>query len=295
MTWASKAVLSIVMSRLAGLVKTVEELDGKADTYRGEIWGSIVNLNGDDRHFLFSRQSLADQTGLDVKSITNAKRDLDSRGIVKWTRFRRADGGDDKHALEPQETFKIRIRPAGENSCFVDWVGEGKMAGRGGKSGNYPEGKVATTPRGILASTGRKSGNRNDHPRDYHPPCLITNKSYHSRSRRTKPSQPIEFCCRQEGRQTRSKAAGWPNLKPWNLANPNDLLSVHSILASTGLVGDHHDGLRLVVLASVMARRLAHRRPRAYFATILRQGFTTFGPADIDHAAAKLILRELDA
>ena len=34
LTWASKAVLSVVMSRLANMVKPVMELDGKADTYR---------------------------------------------------------------------------------------------------------------------------------------------------------------------------------------------------------------------------------------------------------------------
>jgi len=123
LSWASRAVLSIIMSRLMDCLAAIDEADGKAELHVDELWGSLANLNGDDRRWLFSLASLSDQTGLDHKSVTAAKRDLHRRGIIRWTRFQNEDGGDAKHALEPREDFRVRVTPMErEGYCWVDWL-----------------------------------------------------------------------------------------------------------------------------------------------------------------------------
>ena len=81
--WCARAVLSVVMSRLASLKAAVDKQDGEGLS-ADDLEGSIENMGGDDR-FQFSLRWLTEKTGLDHKSVTKAKAILNHRfHIVNW-------------------------------------------------------------------------------------------------------------------------------------------------------------------------------------------------------------------
>jgi hypothetical protein len=113
--WSSKALLSIIMARLAGLTKAAQEQGIQPDA---EVWGEIANM-GDYKRFRFSLARLERITGLSRDALVGAKRELASRKIIKWSRDLRKDGGWDADILMPSENFTVAITPAGEGRCFV--------------------------------------------------------------------------------------------------------------------------------------------------------------------------------
>jgi hypothetical protein len=175
-----------------------------------------------------------------------------------------------------------------------------------GKSGQYPTGNLGIEGTGNLGKGDGKTGHRNDLE------ALISKRMYlqgNDHSTFTTPDggrKRLELFEIRSGRsipvirpQRRPRAhrrlRGWPDLSPFDLWNSIDLANAHELLVATGFASEGYDGLRRIVLAAVMARRLAQRRPYGYFATIVLQGFTHFGPADRDHDEAKAILREIFA
>jgi hypothetical protein len=84
----------------------------------------------------------------------------------------------------------------------------------------------------------------------------------------------------------------WPDFRAIGLANPCDLFSAHQLLIGFGHAEDSYDDLRRVVLASIVALRLASHDPIGYFARVLRSGLN-FAVTDRDHEAAKRMIRRV--
>ena len=118
--WGSKAVLSIVLTRLATMRRVVHEANGKADLDSDDLWGSIANLGGDER-FRFSLAYLHEQTGLRKGAIIEAKRWLNTYGLIDWCRTEGLHGGDGRDSLTPSETFRVLVTPAGEGTVWLDF------------------------------------------------------------------------------------------------------------------------------------------------------------------------------
>lgn len=94
-------------------------------------------------------------------------------------------------------------------------------------------------------------------------------------------------------RRRRRQEDTFPDLSPFDLFDSIDIHNAHELLVATGHGHDSYDGLEQTTLAAVLARRLAKGSVAAYFAHILKHGFSRFGPADKDRAAAKRIIREI--
>jgi hypothetical protein len=121
--WSSKAVLSIVMAQLMKIVSVIEREEGKADLSAGsaeEIWGSIANIGDYDR-FRFSLDSLCEKTRLSRPAVIAAKQDLHRRKIIEWVWDERDDGGTATDSLKPRDTFRVKVTPASEGRCYVEY------------------------------------------------------------------------------------------------------------------------------------------------------------------------------
>lgn len=180
------------------------------------------------------------------------------------------------------------------------------MGNRDGKSGQYPTGNLGIEGTGKLGKGDGKTGHRMDLQGKVFKRMDLKG-SYRSTVATPDGSRArVEFlhfqtsespCSSSRDRQVRAKrrrSGRWPNLSSFDLRNPIDIHNAHCLLASLGWADDSYDGLYRIALAAVMARRLASKNPQGYFAKIVRDGFTKFGPADKDWACAKAILRELD-
>jgi hypothetical protein len=125
--WAARAVLAIIMARLAGVAKAVQEVS-QADLGPDDLAGSIDNLAGDKR-FRFSLRSLTEHTGLTRESVVRAKRFLNHRaGIVCWSGPAAGEGSAIADCLEPNWRFRVLVRPASEGRCYLAF-------GRGSENG----------------------------------------------------------------------------------------------------------------------------------------------------------------
>lgn len=93
-------------------------------------------------------------------------------------------------------------------------------------------------------------------------------------------------------RKPRNRAKRWPDFRALDLSNTNDLFTAHQLLVAFGKARDDYEGLRQVVLAAVIARRLAERSPHGYFVAVLREGMG-YLVTDRDHDEAKRIMRDL--
>jgi hypothetical protein len=104
--WSAKALLSVIMARLAAFKKTMEVQDG-IEPDDDDFWGGMDNLGGEVR-FQFSLDRLARETGLHRESVVDAKRLLCKLGIIKWSPTDTAD------VLMPREAFRVVVTPASE-------------------------------------------------------------------------------------------------------------------------------------------------------------------------------------
>jgi len=120
--WSAKALLSIIMARLAALRKTVEDQEG--ETNDDDFWGSLDNMGGEDR-FRFSLHCLEHVTGLHRESIVDAKRRLASLKIVHWF-----DGDDRGQLLVPNTRFRVVVTPASEKGRVFLEFKEGSETGQ---------------------------------------------------------------------------------------------------------------------------------------------------------------------
>lgn len=112
--WSAKAVLSIVMARLAALKKAIEDQEG--ETNNDDFWGSLDNMGGEDR-FRFSLDHLQKETGLSRPAIVDAKQKLAKLRMIEW----RASVTSD--VLMPCERFRVRLTPVSPGRVFIEFAG----------------------------------------------------------------------------------------------------------------------------------------------------------------------------
>ena len=110
--WSTKAVLSIVMGRLAAMKSAIERQDGTGLDAE-DFWGSLENMGGEDR-FRFSIDRLERETGLHRESVVDAKRRLASLKMVDWL-----EGNERGQLLIPNKAFRVVVTPASEGRCFI--------------------------------------------------------------------------------------------------------------------------------------------------------------------------------
>jgi hypothetical protein len=119
--WCAKAVLSIIMARLASLAAAIERQDGNG-LDASDLEDSIENMGGDDR-FRFSLEFLENQTGLTRHSIVRAKELLNHRfGIVKWSGEGWTPGtATPVDYLVPNWDFRVIETPTSPGKCYLDF------------------------------------------------------------------------------------------------------------------------------------------------------------------------------
>ncbi len=117
--WCARAVLSIVMARLASLKKGVENQDG-VGLDADDLEGSIENMGGDNR-FKFTLKTLTTCTGLTRESVIVAKSRLNCQfRILCWQEGEdNGTGQTPPDYLLPNWDFRVVVTPASEGKCYV--------------------------------------------------------------------------------------------------------------------------------------------------------------------------------
>ena len=110
LNWSARAVLSVIMSRLAKY-RSLPEVEHEVGE---EFWGSFDNFYWDDR-FRFSITFLERTTGLRPEAIVRAKRELASMRIIKWSTDDRSD------IMVPNREFRIVEQSIGNGKMRVDF------------------------------------------------------------------------------------------------------------------------------------------------------------------------------
>lgn len=111
LAWSTKAVLSVIMARLAAFKAAIERQEGYVPD-EDDFWGVLENMGGEDR-FRFSLDRLVNETGLHRETVVDAKQSLAKAGIIEWMS---SDSGD---VLSPRSAFRVVVTPASEGRCFI--------------------------------------------------------------------------------------------------------------------------------------------------------------------------------
>ena len=116
LSWSARAVLSVIMSRLAALKAAFDRNDfagsGDAD------FEQTIADEWSDR-FTWSLRQLTESTGLSRQSVVKGTHELHRLNIVQWTGDTRDDGGDDTDHLRPNPSFRVVVTPAGPGRCKI--------------------------------------------------------------------------------------------------------------------------------------------------------------------------------
>ncbi|TWU66895.1 hypothetical protein V7x_24660 [Crateriforma conspicua] len=97
LSWASRAVLSVVLQRLSGIA-TADHIDDLGDA-----------ITLDESRFEFGLKYLEDVTGLTRHSVIKAKRELEQYGVTMM----HDDGLYGRHIIYPSFKFAVKATPAG--------------------------------------------------------------------------------------------------------------------------------------------------------------------------------------
>ena len=114
--WSARALLSIVMARLCSIKAAVQNMED------GGTIGEIEEIGNEDR-FRFSLCDLMEHTGLSREGVVAGKHSLMRYGIVNWSGGKDKHGGQRTDSIAPNWNFRVRVRPASEGSCWIDFVG----------------------------------------------------------------------------------------------------------------------------------------------------------------------------
>ncbi len=119
--WCARAVLSVVLARLAALKSAVERQDG-CGLDADDLEVSIEAMGGDER-FRFGLDWLTAQTGLTRESVISAKRWLNHRsGILDWMGdWTRPGVATTTDYLIPMLTFQVVVAPAPKGGVWLDF------------------------------------------------------------------------------------------------------------------------------------------------------------------------------
>lgn len=117
--WGTRALLSVIMAKLAAMKSAIEPGIGKGEIDTDEFWLQLGNF-GDENHFLFSLRNLQQLTGLSKHAIIDAKHSLHRWGFVEHRGRKRDDGGDDTDLLFPSERFVVLHTPVEPGRCYLN-------------------------------------------------------------------------------------------------------------------------------------------------------------------------------
>jgi hypothetical protein len=121
--WCAKAVLSILLARLAALKAGAQQ---QSDCDGSEALIDAIEKMGGEERFRFSVGWLVRQTGLTHDSVTSAKGHLHKLSIVDWRRGNRDDGGTATDLLVPNWDFPAPAAPALAMPFWLDFHGGGE-------------------------------------------------------------------------------------------------------------------------------------------------------------------------
>jgi hypothetical protein len=117
--WCGRAVLSVVLARLAAMKLAAIRQQEQSDE---EVLEFIESAGGNER-FRFSIRRLRQQTGLSHDSVTTAKRLLNHRfHILRWITQPKNEGGVTRETdyLVPNWDLVAQVTPASRGRCFLD-------------------------------------------------------------------------------------------------------------------------------------------------------------------------------
>lgn len=120
--WSTRAVLAIVMAKLAKLANTAEVQD---NAVTGEEFEDFLETLGGRDRFRFGLDELHQATGLHRESIVDAKRSLHQLKIIRWEGIPRGKKGTacERDWLIPNFGFRVVVTPASPGRCFVEFQG----------------------------------------------------------------------------------------------------------------------------------------------------------------------------
>ena len=120
--WSTRAVLSIVMAKLAKLAKTAGVQD---DAATGEDFVAFLETLGGRDRFRLGLDELHQASGLHRESIVDAKRSLHQLNIIRRKGIPRGKKGTacESDWLIPNFGFRVVITPASPGCCFVEFQG----------------------------------------------------------------------------------------------------------------------------------------------------------------------------
>jgi hypothetical protein len=116
--WSAKVLLAIVLGRLASLKAGADVEDDEDDE---EVQAAIEEMGGEDR-FAWSLSDLQRITGMTRDSIVTAKRFLYRHKLVEWTEGTDINGHPTKDRLPPNWLFRVQVKPAGQDTCYVGFT-----------------------------------------------------------------------------------------------------------------------------------------------------------------------------
>lgn len=126
MTWGTRAVFAVLMSRLMAAKAVVERQDGHG-LDADDLEGSIENLG--DQRWNLSLKQLRAMTGLSKEAVIAAKRELKELGIIDWmwanSGEHRPDGGTSSQLLRPSFKYRVQIKAASPGKCHIILKGAG--------------------------------------------------------------------------------------------------------------------------------------------------------------------------
>lgn len=126
--WSARALLSVLLGKLAALKSAYEPGVGKSEIDEEEFWGHAANYFSEFHHE-FSLTKLQALTGLSKHAIIDGKNHLEDWGFITKRYDRRDDrGGYDTDLLEPNPDFACEHTDADQGRCYLNITKPGRRS-----------------------------------------------------------------------------------------------------------------------------------------------------------------------
>lgn len=112
LTWGARALLSLVVGRMAVVKNTIDPGIGMSEIDEDRFYAEWANM-GEDKHFRLSLPTIEKSTGLSQRTAAAAKKCLHELGIITPCKSAKGD------LLEPNARFLCTINPMSPNRTIV--------------------------------------------------------------------------------------------------------------------------------------------------------------------------------